>query len=373
MQVHPANDGAAPERRMHSIGPIAAAAVELEVPAGRATPADATESFAPLTVPELHWSVAWMLFSCGLLQLVVAVPYAANERTLCSPALRGVLVGIYVSFFMVPNFLVNAPILVRGEFHRRYFLCIPITVSIAVGAAYIPVGDDLLGFVSIGLVCVLLSFVVCVAALNVPLLATDAHKAMDQSCGPPVIVVVLLYFGLLAGYNEIAARNASPFIGIYLLVSGLVTEASGLGLLTWSFEHRYVAPKSEHISAMISQRVASRGEEGAPTRRSPPILGRPELAFSNIICALGAVIDNTLAVGGVLEALVRPKGRGWLLAQAISTLVNVLKQGGVWQRLWSTFFRLFGCRNLAAVTSIKLAYIRSQHSSRRERPSEPSS
>jgi hypothetical protein len=255
---------------------------------------------------------------------------------------------------------VNAPVLVRGEFHRRYFLSFPITICIALGAAHVPIGDDLLGFISVGLICLGLSFVGCVAALNVPLFATDAHKAMDQSSAPPIVLVVLCYFGLLVGYTELIRYSWSPLVGIYLFAGALATESAGLALLAWSFENRYVSPKC----AYIAQLATSRGEGSETAPPSPPIFGVPELAFSNIICVLAMVMDNTLAVAGVLEVVIRPSQRGWLLAQAISTFVNVLKQVGMWQRLWCKFFGLLGKPDLTAMNSVKLTYLRTQHSCR---------
>ena len=123
--------------------------------------------------------------ACMLLNLSVGAPYAANERTEGSPALQTAMRGL-VGFCLVyhiigPIFLVNAPTIVRGGFHPRYLLSVPIALAVAVAAAFIPTGDYPLGIVSIGVIALVLGFVFCVCLLNVPFFATDEYKALDQT------------------------------------------------------------------------------------------------------------------------------------------------------------------------------------------------
>ena len=115
------------------------------------------------------------LVVCTLLMLLVAVPYAANERmTDANPvlqtAMRGriMIVGIWTYFALGPIFLVNAPTIVRGGFHPRFLLSLPLTLGPAVGVAFIPVDGSTLGFVSIALPTLGISFVLCALHLNAP-------------------------------------------------------------------------------------------------------------------------------------------------------------------------------------------------------------
>ncbi len=90
-----------------------------------------------------RYSLLATLVVCTLLMLLVAVPYAVNERMndarpVLQTAIRGLIVGIWVYFMLGPTFLVIAPITVRGGFHRRFLLSLPLTLAPAVGVALSP-------------------------------------------------------------------------------------------------------------------------------------------------------------------------------------------------------------------------------------------
>ena len=154
--------------------------------------------FRPLVSPRHRTSALAIMFVCTLLQLIVGAPYAANERAVdSSPALRsvlrGIIVGTLVYFLIGPIFAINAPILVRGGFHPRFLLSLPITLGVSVGASFVPVDGSTLGMVSIASLTFGAAFVLVLLLVTKPLFATDEHKALDQSFGLPNFVAVLVF------------------------------------------------------------------------------------------------------------------------------------------------------------------------------------
>jgi hypothetical protein len=148
--------------------------------------------------------------------LLVGVPYAANERrTDANPvlqtAIRGLIVGIWAYFQLGPVFIVNTAITVRGAFHRRFLLSLPLTLGPAVGVAFIPADGLMLGSVSIVLLTVGIGFVLCFLALSAPFFATEEHKALDQSLGPPQTAIFFMFFGLVTAHimlTHLRARSS---------------------------------------------------------------------------------------------------------------------------------------------------------------------
>jgi hypothetical protein len=64
--------------------------------------------------------------------------------------------------------------------------------------AFIPVDGSTLGIVSIGLLTLGVAFLLCNLLLNTPFYATDEHKALEQNFGPPLLVIAVLFFGMIA-------------------------------------------------------------------------------------------------------------------------------------------------------------------------------
>ena len=112
------------------------------------------ETFRPLSTPTLVKCLIWTLGTCISMQLLFAVPYAQNERSLNSTAIRGMLIGIPVAYFEAGLFMTEIAILVRGAFHWRFVLSIPISVCCALAFAFVPVGDSLLGLCSVAFLAV---------------------------------------------------------------------------------------------------------------------------------------------------------------------------------------------------------------------------
>jgi hypothetical protein len=109
--------------------------------------------------PCTRYSLLATLVVCTLLMLLVALPYAVNERMndanpVLQTAIRGLIVGNFEFFFLGPNFLLVAPITVCGGFHPRFLLSLPLTLGPAIGVAFIPLDGSRLGVISIGLLTV---------------------------------------------------------------------------------------------------------------------------------------------------------------------------------------------------------------------------
>jgi hypothetical protein len=49
------------------------------------------------------------------------------------------------------------------------------------------------------LIALAAAFVIGVVCINGPLFATEQHRAMDQSFGPPIFVVLIVFFIFNAG------------------------------------------------------------------------------------------------------------------------------------------------------------------------------
>ena len=170
---------------------------------------DAEKSLAftlrALGQPITNFSLLTTLIVCTLLTLLVGVPYAANERVtdanpMLQTAVRGLIVGIWLYFIIGPMFLLNASTLVRGGFHLRFLLSLPLTLGPAVGVAFIPVDGSTLGIISVWFLTLGIGYVVCFLALSAPFFATDEHKALSASFGPPLVVIGLMFFGLISAH-----------------------------------------------------------------------------------------------------------------------------------------------------------------------------
>jgi hypothetical protein len=147
-----------------------------------------------------------------------------------------------------PIFLVNAPTIVRGGFHPRYLLSVPIALAAAVAAAFIPTGDYPLGIVSIGVIALVLGFVFCVCLLYVPFFATDEHKALDQTFGPPALVVGILFFLLMVAHVYLTRSSANMLIGLLLPIGCVATRTMALFVLARCCRRQYCEPKENFLA-----------------------------------------------------------------------------------------------------------------------------
>ena len=238
--------------------------------------------FRPLVSPSTSYSLLATLVACTLIQLIVSAPYAVNERAVDThpgirTALRGLIVAIWAYFVIGAIFLVNAPMMVCGGFRRRYLLSLPITVSVSVSLAFVPVDGSTLGIISISLLTVVLAFAVCALLLNVPFFATDEHKALDVSFGVPSIIISVLFFGLIAAYVTLTKLYSSPLVGLLLPVGSAVTRVLALYALARSCHKFYHEPKQ----AFLTQLPLAQRQESAV----PPLLGDIEAPYVRTMLA----------------------------------------------------------------------------------------
>jgi hypothetical protein len=147
-----------------------------------------SRTFRPLGQLLTLYSFLATLVVCTLIVLLVGVPYAANGRVtdanpVLQTAMRGLIVGTWVYFILGPMFLVNAPTIVRGGFHPRFLLSLPLTLGPAVDVAFIPVDGSTLGIVSILLLMVGIGFVLCALLLNAPYFGQMSTRPLTKAWG----------------------------------------------------------------------------------------------------------------------------------------------------------------------------------------------
>ena len=216
------------------------------------------------------------LVVCTLLMLLVGVPYAVNERMtdanpMLQTAIRGLIVGIWAYFMLGSMFLVSSPITVGGGFHPRFLLSLPLTLGPAVGVAFIPVDGSTLGLISIALLTVGISFVLCNLALVAPFVATDEHKALELSFGPPLMTIGLMFFGLVTAHIMLTQLHSSPLIGVLLPAGSAVTRQLAIFVQARSLQKFYFEPKQTFLT-QLSLSTQSRADV------MPPLLGDIEAA-----------------------------------------------------------------------------------------------
>jgi hypothetical protein len=217
-------------------------------------------SFRPFPSPRTPHSVLASLVVCTLLQLIVGAPYAVNEMAAeASPAtrvaMRGLIVGVLMLFANGPIFLVNLPTIGRGGFHVRYLLVVPLNLGVGIGVAFIPVDGSTLGFMSIALLIYTLTYLLGGAVLHAPLLATDEHKALHKSVGPPTLVAGLLFFGVVVAYIELTRLFSSPLVGLLLPMGSSCARITAFCVLAHSFNKRYYEPKAKFLAQLADTRA----------------------------------------------------------------------------------------------------------------------
>jgi hypothetical protein len=320
--------------------------------------------FRPLVSPRHRYSALAMLFVCTLLQLIVGAPYAANERAGDSSptsrsALRGLIVGTLVYFLIGPIFVINAPILVRGGFHPRFLLSLPITLGVSVGASFVPVDGSTLGIVSIASLALGVAFVVVLLLLSTPVFATDEHKALDQSFGLPIFAAILVFGALVFVHVTLTQRYSSPLVAVLLPVGSALIRAFVLFSLVNTFQKFYFEPKDAFLTA-LSQ--SAQGQDDAV----PPLLGDIEVTFGYSATCAAVIIGNAASVATIVEAMLVPASMAWVLSLTVSSLLEVLSRTGRMQRveLWvaaklAARFQLQAPMHAARTNALKLVYLHS--------------
>jgi hypothetical protein len=314
---------------------------------------------------QLHYFYALLatIVVCTLLMLVVGVPYAANERMADAPpglqtAIRGLIVGIWMYVLLGPIFLVNAPTIVRGGFHPRFLLSLPLTLGPAVGVAFIPVAGSTLGITAIAMPTLGISFVLCVLLLNTPFFATDEHKALDQSCGAPLLAIGVLFFGLVTAHATLIQLYSGPLVGILLPTGSAVTRQLAIVALGYSFHTFYFEPKQAFLQLSLS--------EQSQANVVPPLLGDIEATFGYLAAFFALIIGNAASVATIVEAMLAPASTAWVLTLVVSLVPEVAVRTGIQQRfeLWvaaklAAKLEIQWPVRLARMSALKLVYLHS--------------
>ena len=309
--------------------------------------------FRPIPTPCVGKSVAASLFfSTGLL-LLLGLPWAYNELGPRTTLTRGVIVGVFHCCFMPLVFLVNAPISVCGRFRWQFLLSLPITFFVAFVTVFIPLGDSRFGLLPIITFSVLASFALCSLILNVPLFLNNAHKALDQSIGPPFLFVLILFVFMMTGYIELtrlisgSGKFLQFVVGMSLPFGCFATETCFKNLLKHSYLNTYVKQTLE--SQTSGQALA----------------GDIDTLFGHLVSLAALLLENAKFVAGILEVTYTPNSFSWVYALLFSTILKILKRVGVWQRVLTKALlkippRFDRIREIASTNALKIAFLRSQ-------------
>ena len=151
--------------------------------------------FGVVPTPQQGWSLLASGIAALAVCLTIAAPYASNEILLRSAVVRGLIVGVLASGFVVPTFSIVTPILTKGTSDRRFLLSSVFTIAPAVAAAAVPLSSgQSLGAVSIYLIAVASGFGCSLLALNLPLTINAQHRQLDQNFGAPLLMAMPLHF-----------------------------------------------------------------------------------------------------------------------------------------------------------------------------------
>ena len=314
--------------------------------------------------PRTRYSLLTTLVVCTLLMLLVGVPYAVNERMnnanpMLQTAIRGLIVGIWAFFLLGPMFLVLPPFIVGGGFHPRFLLSLPLTLGPAVGAAFIPLDGSTPGIISIGLVTIGISYILCRLSLIAPFFATDEHKALSASFGPPTVAIGLMFFGLIAAYIMLIQLYSSPLIGVLLPAGSVVTRQLAIFALARSLRKFYFEPKQAFLT-QLSQSSQSQADV------VPPLLGDIEAIYGPTVAFFALIIGNAASVATIVEAVLKPQSRAWVVSLVVSLLIEVLTRTGIQQRFelrvaakLAAKFEIHWPTRFAKISALKLVYLHS--------------
>jgi hypothetical protein len=220
----------------------------------------------------------------------------------------------------------SAPTLVRGGFHLRFLLSLPITLGVGVGVACIPIDSATPGMISIFLLAYGLAYILCILLLSAPLYATDEHKALQRSLGLPVLIIVALFFGLITVYVTLTRMYSSPLLGLLLPSGSAIVRVLGLFALVRSCHTFYYEPKQRFISQLPPSAFSQ-------ANLVPPLLGDIEMQYGFFASMFALIIGNASSVATLVEVMLAPGSRSWVLSLAASALLEVPTRTGMLQRV----------------------------------------
>jgi hypothetical protein len=195
--------------------------------------------------------------------------------------------------------------------------------------------------------------------LSAPFYATDEHKALHHSFGPPVVAINTLFFGLITAYVTLTRTYSSPLVGLLLPVGSAVTRVLGMHALVRSCHTFYYVPKREYLTQLATSAQS-------PSNAVPPILGDIEAIYGYFVSFFSLIIGNAASVSTLVEVMLSPSSTAWLLSLALSALLEVLARTGMMQHaeLWAAArladkFGMQGPTRFAETNTLKLVYLHS--------------
>ena len=301
-------------------------------------------------------AIVWQCIACIAMQLLFAAPYSANENREAGSSegrtiLRGLIGGIGCLSFLGPILMIISPILVRGGWHKRYLLCIPMQLTIAIGVAFIPADGSTLGVVSITLVTFIFSYICSIVSLNVPLYSTHEHKKLNLSLGPPIMFVGSMFFGLLIAYIWANRQTDNPATGLILPIGCRITTLTFIKMLERSIRLRYYEPKK----AFIDWAQSEEGIEFADTT-IPPLLGDIEGSYGFIVAMCARLIGNAPFAGTIVSVMLTPNSYSWVIGLAVSFVLDFLDRTFYMQALQRPILARFGKADKARCNALEDAY-----------------
>ncbi len=282
--------------------------------------------------------------------------YAANENREggsweMRTALRGMIGGIGTLSFLGPIIMIISPILVRGEWHRRYMLCIPIQLLVGIGGSFIPLGDSTLGVVSITMFTFAASYLVCIITLNVPLYSTHEHKSLNLSLGPPIMLTGLMFYGLLVFYLWANRQTNSPATGLILPVGCRLTQFIFIKMLERSVNKKYYEPKMAYNNWLQTEEGMEHAE-----KMVPPLLGDVESAYGYIAAMCARLIGNAPFAGTIVSVMLTPDSYSWVIGLAVSFVLDFLDRTFYMQALQNPLFTRLGMAKCARSNALEDVY-----------------
>jgi hypothetical protein len=311
----------------------------------------------PGPAPGFAMMIVAIFGACTMLQLVGAA-YAANERGLNTRALHGLLGGILATCIVGAIFLVTAPTRVTGEFHRRYFLAIPVIIGIGTGLGFIRTGESHLSLLSIGIAAIAIGYVACLLCLNLPFYVSIEHKQLDRSLGPPIMIIGLLFFLWVALYAEVSRRESHFLVGVLLPLGAWITRVAALLLLSRSCHFKYFMPKALFLIAVEQPDSEA---DGVPA----PLLGDLEMVYGYLVVLFALMIGCGSYASMLVSVMDNPNSTGWITGMAASVVLEIADRTSITQRLQlraTAHFKLERAARLVRLGAMKALFYQSQFS-----------
>lgn len=114
---------------------------------------------------------------------------------LCQIIKRGRYRGLRVIVLHQTDFPAKFPSPHFWMFHEA-------VLSVSSRTTSVTVNEIGLRFVPVVVITIIISFVICVLALNVPFYKINEHKKLDSKFGAPIVFVIILFCFVVIGYIQ---------------------------------------------------------------------------------------------------------------------------------------------------------------------------